>query len=100
MVFILTVPQTETLFLYVSKLWDYFWFDSLVGDCVPKHNWVLFHGNGKLMQLWSYDASWSARKQSAVRKSVVYIFPRKEVDPNQNAVTSYSKDNSKKPKVG
>ena len=50
------------------------------------------------MQLWSYDASWSARKQSAVRKSVVYIFPRKEVDPNQNAVTSYSKDNSKKPK--
>ena len=28
---------------------------------------------------------------------VVYIFRRKEVDPNQNAVTSYSKDNSRKP---
>ena len=38
------------------------------------------------------------RKQSAEGNSVVYIFPRKEVDLDQNAVTSYSKDNSKKPK--
>ena len=28
---------------------------------------------------------------------MVYIFPGKEVDPDQNAVTSYSKDNSRKP---
>ena len=44
------------------------------------------------------DACWSMRKQSAEGNSVVYIFPRKEVDLDQNAVTSYSKDNSKKPK--
>ena len=37
-------------------------------------------------------------KQSAEGNSVVYILPRKEVDLDQNAVTSYSKDNSKKPK--
>ena len=30
----------------------------------------------QLMQLWSYNACWSTRKQSAERKSVVYIFPR------------------------
>ena len=31
-------------------------------------------------------------------KSVVYIFPREEVDPDQNAVISYLKVNSRKPK--
>ena len=29
---------------------------------------------------------------------MVHIFPREEVDPDQNATTCYSKDNSRKPK--
>ena len=115
-----SISFVETLFAFVSKLWDYFfcksfvrhktllpillcvdqrenktlkgslWFVSFRETCevdpdqnavtsyskVPKHCWVLFLGNGKLMQLWSYDACWSTRKQSAERKSVVYISPR------------------------
>ena len=75
---------------WASELSQFTAYQSIVGYCSLKT------ANSD-MQLWSYDACWSTRKQSAERKSVVCIFPRKEVDPDQNAVTSYSKDNSRKP---
>ena len=75
---------------WASELSQFTAYQSIVGYC------SLETANSD-MQLWSYDACWSTRKQSAERKSVVCIFPRKEVDPDQNAVTSYSKNNSRKP---
>ena len=71
-----------------------------MGDCVPKHYWYC---SMETANSCNYDLIMHVdqrEKKSSVGKSVVYIFPKKEVDPYQNAVTSYSKDNSRKPKVG
>ena len=56
-----SISFVETLFAFVSNLWDYFFCKSFVRQ--------------KTL-LPTFALCWSARKQSAEGKSVVYIFPR------------------------
>ena len=64
-------------------------YQSIVGYCSSE---TANSGNYDLMMVVDQ------REIKALKGSlVVYIFRRKKVDPNQNGVTSYSKDNSRKP---